>query len=93
MDFWTPPRFLKFMWGPFLHSFPGNEAHKLFSGGPKWDVLGGGQKVYVEKLYVGAMKVSTSTVAAPFSKMALTGQRIAMVDMVLLVFPAFPYLP
>ena len=26
-------------------------------------------------------KVSTSTVAALFSKMALTGQRIAMVDM------------
>ena len=41
----------------------------------------------------GKMKVSTSTVAALFSKMALTGQRIAMVDMVLLVFPAFPYLP
>ena len=38
------------------------------------------------------MKVSTSTVAALFSKMPLTGQRIAMVDMVLLVFPAFPYL-
>ena len=31
-------------------------------------------------------KASTSTVAALFSKMALTGQRIAMVDMVLLVF-------
>ena len=37
---------------PFLRPFPGNEAHKLFSGGPKWDVLGGGQKVYVEKVYV-----------------------------------------
>ena len=35
------------------------------------------------------MKVSTSTVAALFSKMALTGQRIAMVDMVLLVFQHF----
>ena len=34
----------------------------------------------------GEMKVSTSTVAALFSKMALTGQRIAMVDM---VFPCF----
>ena len=32
------------------------------------------------------MKVSTSTVAALFSKMALTGQRIAMVDMVFLSF-------
>ena len=27
------------------------------------------------------------------SQMALTGQRIAMVDLVLLVFPAFPYPP
>ena len=33
----------------------------------------------------GEIKVSTSTVAALFSKMALTGQRIAMVDMVFLV--------
>ena len=41
----------------------------------------------------GEIQVSTSTVAALFSKMASTGQRIAMVDMVLLVFPAFPYLP
>ena len=32
------------------------------------------------------MKVPTSTVAALFSKIALTGQRIPMVDMVLLVF-------
>ena len=39
----------KFMWVPFLRSFPGNDAHKLFPGGPKWGVLGGGQKVYVEK--------------------------------------------
>ena len=38
--------------GPFLRSFPGNEAHKLFSGGPKWGVLGGGQKVFVEKVDV-----------------------------------------
>ena len=38
--------------GPFLCSFPGNESHKLFSGVPQWDVLGGGQKVYVEKVYV-----------------------------------------
>ena len=42
----------KFMCVPFLRPFPGNEAHKLFSGGPKWGVLGGGQKVYVEKVYV-----------------------------------------
>ena len=38
-------------------------------------------------------KLSTSTVAALFSKMALTGQRIAMVDMVFLVLTACPYLP
>ena len=37
----------------------------------------------------GEMKVSTSTVAALFSKMSLTGQRIAMVDMIFLVFTAF----
>ena len=40
------------MWAPFLRPFPGNEAHKLFSGGPNWGVSGGGQKVYVEKVYV-----------------------------------------
>ena len=40
------------MWVPFLRPFPGNEAHKLFSGDPKRGVLGGGQKVYVEKVYV-----------------------------------------
>ena len=34
-------------------------------------------------------KVSTSTIAALFPKMALTGERIAMVDMVLLVFQHF----
>ena len=36
------------MWVPFSRPFPGNEAHKLFSGGPKC----GGQNVYVEKVYV-----------------------------------------
>ena len=40
------------MWVHFLCPFPGNEAHKLFSRGPKSGVLGGGQKVYVEKVYV-----------------------------------------
>ena len=38
--------------GPFFRSFPGSEAHKLFPGGPKWGLLGGGRKVYVEKVYV-----------------------------------------
>ena len=28
---------------PFLHSFPGNEAHQIFSGAPLWGVSGGGQ--------------------------------------------------
>ena len=44
-----------FMWVPFLRPFPGNhpnEAYKLFFWGPKWGVLGGGQKVYVQKVYV-----------------------------------------
>ena len=45
-----PPK--KFMWVPLLRSFPGNEAHKLFSEGPRWGVLGGGQKAYVEKVHV-----------------------------------------
>ena len=41
-----------YVYVPLLRSFPANEAHKLFSGGPKSGVLGGGQKVYVEKVYV-----------------------------------------
>ena len=41
-----------YVYVPLLRSFPGNEAHKLFLGGPKSGVLGGGQKVYVEKVYV-----------------------------------------
>ena len=32
--------------------FPGNEAQVNFSGGPRWGVLGGVQKVYVEKVSV-----------------------------------------
>ena len=51
-----PPK--KFMWAPFLRPFPGNEAHKLFSGGPNWGVLGGGPKVYVEQMYVLLKKIS-----------------------------------
>ena len=41
---------------------------------------------HVLPLESGEFKVPTSTVAALFSKMALTGQIIAMVDMALLVF-------
>ena len=42
--------------GPLFASFPGNEAlfKPFFSRGPIWGVLGwgGGQKVYVERVYV-----------------------------------------
>ena len=37
------------MWVPFLRSFPGNEAHKLFSGGPKWGFRVGGKKFMLKK--------------------------------------------
>ena len=51
--FWPPRSPEKvYVYVPLLRSFPGNEAHKLFSGGPKWGVLGGDRKVYVEKVYV-----------------------------------------
>ena len=61
------------------------------------NVLNETQRVLPNKVkgraLTGEIKVSTSTVAALFLKMALRGQRIAMVDMVLLVFTAFPHLP
>ena len=41
-----------FMRVRFLRPFPGNEAHQLSSGGPKWAVLDEGQEVYVENVYV-----------------------------------------
>ena len=45
---------------------------------------------FLERRFFGEIKVSTSTVAALFSKMALTDQRIvAMVGTVLLVLPDF----
>ena len=50
-------------------------------------------KIHTARIWPGEIKVSTSTVAALFSKMALTGQRIAMVDLVFLVFTAYSYLP
>ena len=37
-----PPK--RFMWVLFLLCFPGNEAHKLFSGGPNWGVGVGAKK-------------------------------------------------
>ena len=54
------------MWVPSLRSFPGIEAHKLFSGGPEGGVLGGGQKVYVEKVYVlfPSLKIGTRRIGA-----------------------------
>ena len=52
--FWPPKSPEKvYVCVPLLRSFPGNEAFfNFFSGGPKSKVLGGGQKVYVEKVYV-----------------------------------------
>ena len=37
------------MWVPFLRSFPGNEAHKLFLGVPYLGVLGGAKKFMLKK--------------------------------------------
>ena len=59
------------MWAPFLRSFPGDEAHKLFSEGPQWGILDGGQKVYVEKVYVPFLSLSlgrTPSTAGTFRK-------------------------
>ena len=42
----------KFMWVPYLRSFPGSEAHTLFLGAHNGGGLGSVQKVYVEKVYV-----------------------------------------
>ena len=39
----------KFMWVPFLRSFPRNEAHKLFSEGPKLGVWVGANKFMLKK--------------------------------------------
>ena len=40
----TPQR--EFMWVTFLRSFPGNEAHQLFSLDLQWGIWGGGQEIY-----------------------------------------------
>ena len=54
--------------GPFFAFFPQTkEAHKLFSGGPKWGVLGGGAKVYVEKMsvpFLSLISLVSQTIAA-----------------------------
>ena len=82
---WLRPRF----------SPPEMWAHRMSSD------LGGGLRQTASPSFglslcfsvcTGKMKVSISTVAALFSRTAMTGQRIAMVDMVVLVLPAFPYL-
>ena len=39
----------KFMWVPFLRPFPGNETHKLFSGGPNRVFWVGGKKFTLKK--------------------------------------------
>ena len=45
-----PPK--KFMWVLCCVLFQEMRHIHFFSGGSKWGVLGGGQKVYVEKVYV-----------------------------------------
>ena len=40
-------------------------AHKLCSGGPQWGVLSGGQKVYVEKVFMCFFSVSYIPGQAP----------------------------
>ena len=46
-----PPK--KFMWVPFLCSFPKKIRHmNFFLGAQNGGFWGGGQKVYVEKVYV-----------------------------------------
>ena len=47
--FWPKTTPKKLMCFPFLPPFPGNGAHKPFSGGPKLGGLGRGQEVCVEK--------------------------------------------
>ena len=46
----NPPK--KFMWVPFCVLSQEMRHINFLSGGPKWGGLGGGQKVYVEKVYV-----------------------------------------
>ena len=65
----SPPK--KFMWVPFLRPFPGNEAHKLFSGGPTSGVLGGGRKVYVEKVYVLFLSPNIAVLQGHFADKSL----------------------
>ena len=47
-----------YVYVPLLRSFPENEAHNFFSGGPTWGALGRVQKVYVEKVYVLFLSLS-----------------------------------
>ena len=43
---------IKFMWVPFCVLSQEMRHINFFLWGPKWGVWGGGQKVYVEKVYV-----------------------------------------
>ena len=45
------------------------------------------------QIYLREMKGTYLHRSGPLLENGLTGQRIAMVDMVLLVLPAYPYLP
>ena len=48
----------KFMWFPFLRSFQGNEAHKLFFSGPKGAFWVGGKKFVLKKVTVVAEMIT-----------------------------------
>ena len=73
----------------------GFEGHTELSGPHPftWKTPTPPENIRTKTSLAGEIKVSTSTVAALFLTMALTGQRIAMVDMVFVVFTAFPYPP
>ena len=63
---------------PFLRSFPGNEAHQLFSGGLKSGVLGGSQKIYVEKFmcfFPPLIKIARFDLSGKFNLPTGTGWR------------------
>ena len=64
-----------YVYVPLLRPFPGNEAHKLFSGGQKWGVLDGGQKVYVENVYV--LFRSPNDCGYPLSRYTCRATRVA----------------
>ena len=89
-----PKRAILWAYGVFQQKEP-KHARRPLNWGSHFRPQNCGRKSYGHQAFSesGKMKVSTPTVPALFSKMALTGQRTALVDMVLLAFPAFPSLP